>query len=243
MPVIPRADPPKEAVSWNRRPPVCSDKALALIWHDPQVCSYMPYVCISGSFRRHIDAIISVVQEFVELGACVLSPADPRVVGKSDEFLFVASDRVRSVRLVQDRHLQCIQASDFLWLVAPDGYVGTSATLEVGYAIAHSIPILAASLPADLTLRQYVSLVDGPRSAIDLAAKARSAREPKADRLLIDPHASVETVHRTLERIDRLFIAKPAEIDERAAQELDFLRQRIADVIAVPAVPRIVSGS
>src|SRR5262249_20216060 len=97
---------------------------------------------VSGSFHRHMQAIVNTVNELSAREVRVLSPADPRVVDHSGEFLFVASDRVRSIRMVQDRHLQCIRASNFLWLVAPDGYVGQSASLELGFAYANGIPIL-----------------------------------------------------------------------------------------------------
>ena len=56
---------------------------------------------VSGSFHRHLDAISVAVQELNALSVRVLSPADPRVVDAHGEFLFVASDRVRSVHLVQ----------------------------------------------------------------------------------------------------------------------------------------------
>src|SRR5579859_7212495 len=113
-------------------------------------------VAVSGSFHRHMDAITAVVQELASLSVRVLSPADPRVVAQQGEFLFVASDRVRSVRLVQDRHLESIRAADFLWLICPDGYVGQSASMEIGYAAAAGVPILATHVPSDLTMREYV---------------------------------------------------------------------------------------
>ena len=60
---------------------------------------------VSGSFHRHMEAISAAVRELASEGIRVLSPADPRIVAFQGEFLFVASDRVRSVRLVQDKHL------------------------------------------------------------------------------------------------------------------------------------------
>src|SRR6266851_5357217 len=106
---------------------------------------------VSGSFHRHMAAIGAAVKELTSQSIRVLSPADPRVVSAQGEFLFVASDRVRSVRLVQDRHLESIRAADFLWLVCPDGYVGQSASMELGYAVANNVPIFSTALPADLT--------------------------------------------------------------------------------------------
>src|ERR1035438_3372174 len=114
---------------------------------------------VSGSFHRHMGVITAAVHELASLSIRVLSPADPRVVAHQGEFLFVASDRVRSVRLVQDRHLESIRAADFLWLICPDGYVGQSASMEVGFAAAIGVPIFSTHAPSDLTLRQYVNTV------------------------------------------------------------------------------------
>src|SRR4051794_13186022 len=110
-------------------------------------------VTVSGSFRRHLAQIAADVAAFTDLGAVVLSPADPRVVDAFGDFLFVASDHHRTVRRLQDRHLAAIEASAFLWLVNPDGHVGTSASLEVGAAVALGVPVYSLTPPTDLTLR------------------------------------------------------------------------------------------
>lgn len=155
---------------------------------------------VSGSFHRHLHAISAAVQELAALSVRVLSPADPRIVAQQGEFLFVASDRVRSVKLVQDRHLESIRAANFLWLVCPDGYVGQSASLEVGYAIAAEIPIFSTHAPDDLTLRQYVTVVPSLSEALRVVMANDQLRKPEG--MLIDPHASVQVAHDILERIE-----------------------------------------
>lgn len=154
---------------------------------------------VSGSFHRHLSAIESAVNELTEFGVRVLSPADPRIVDSFGDFLFVASDRMRSVRLVQDRHLESIRAADFLWLVAPDGYVGQSASMEIGFAVAEGVPILGLTLPADLTLHQYVHQVSSVRVALEIGRAAAGRNKPES--FLLDPHASIEEAHASLERI------------------------------------------
>jgi hypothetical protein len=155
---------------------------------------------VSGSFHRHMGVITSAVQELASLSIRVLSPADPRVVAHQGEFLFVASDRVRSVRLVQDRHLESIRIADFLWLVCPDGYVGQSASMEVGFAAALGVPVLSTHAPSDLTLRQYVTTV---RTLADsLRVVAANSRPKGSEGMLIDPHASAEAAHYILGRIE-----------------------------------------
>jgi len=179
---------------------------------------------VSGSFHRHMEVITAAVQELASLSIRVLSPADPRVVAYQAGFLFVASDRVRSVRLVQDRHLECIRAADFLWLICPDGYVGQSASMEVGFAAAAGVQIFSTHAPSDLTLRQYVTIV--PTLAEVLRMVAASARPRRHGGMLIDPHASVEEAHHILERIEAV-LTSSSGFDEpayRVGREMADLR-------------------
>ena len=155
---------------------------------------------VSGSFHRHMGAITAAVHELAALNVRVLSPADPRIVAYQGEFLFVASDPIRSVRLVQDRHLDCIRAANFLWLVCPDGYVGQSASMEIGYAVREGVPIFATHAPLDLTLRQYVKVVPSLLEVAKMTSFGPQRR--RIPGILIDPHASVEQAHRVLERIE-----------------------------------------
>jgi hypothetical protein len=182
---------------------------------------------VSGSFHRHLSAITAVVQEFLSRSVRVLSPADPRVVANQGEFLFVASDRVRSVRLVQDRHLECIRAADFLWLVSPDGYVGQSAAMEVGFAAAVGVPILATHAPADLTLRQYVTTVRTLPDGLEMAAREKMSRPVCDGGLLVDPHASIEEAHYTLERIRSMLSSNPGGCSRSVYDEAEKLRTAI----------------
>ena len=112
---------------------------------------------ISGSFHRHLTQIFEAVGSLQAAGITVLSPSDPRVVDSAGDFLFVASDRIRSTHLVQERHFQCIKQSSFLLLVAPDGYVGQSAAMEIGFAVASSVPVYCERQPDDTTLSNYVT--------------------------------------------------------------------------------------
>ncbi len=168
---------------------------------------------VSGSFHRHMGAITAAVHELAALSVRVLSPADPRIVAEQGEFLFVASDPVRSVRLVQDRHLECIRVANFLWLVCPDGYVGQSASMEVGYAAAVGVPILATHAPSDLTLRQYVKTVPSLTAAVKMIAASPQRRRPEG--ILIDPRASVEKAHYILEKIGAA-LTRPNGFEEPA---------------------------
>ena len=163
-------------------------------------------VTVSGSFHRHMDEVQKAVYALTDMGVDVLSPSDPRVVDAFGEFLFVASDRLRTVRLVQSRHLAAVDASDFLWLVCPDGYVGASAAMELGWAAAKGVPVLSTTPPDDLTMRQFVTVVPDMRSA--LARLAAPDAQVGTDVALLDPTAAVADGHVQLERLGGLLLER-----------------------------------
>jgi hypothetical protein len=183
---------------------------------------------VSGSFHRHMEAVTKAVHELASLSVHVLSPADPRIVALQGEFLFVASDPVRSIKLVQNRHLDSIRAANFLWLVCPDGYVGQSASMEIGYALREGVPIFATCAPSDLTLREYVKVVPSLATAVNMISTG--PRRKCIPGILIDPHASVEKAHRILDRIGTV-LTHPGTGEEPANRvhlEMTDLRETLA---------------
>lgn len=164
------------------------------------------------------------VYALTDMGVVVLSPADPRVVDRMDAFLFVASDRLRSVRLVQQRHLFAIGESDFLWLVAPDGYIGTSAAMEIGYAVACGIPIFSTATPSDVTLREFVAVVPDMKSAL---ARTEPGHLIPSHLALLDPVAAVEQAHRGLDDL------QAALTGARSSAQTQSWRDNVDDLLEV----------
>lgn len=157
---------------------------------------------VSGSFHRHMPAIYAAVGDLRAAAVTVLSPSDPRVVDHLGEFLFVASDRLRSIKLVQDRHFEAIRCSDFLWVVCPDGYTGASTSAEIGAAYASRTRVFSANAPLDITIRQYVQTVPSIRAAIELVRTYQDARPLK--HFLLEPDYTIENAIKGLERLKPL---------------------------------------
>jgi hypothetical protein len=173
-----------------------------------------------------MSEIQDAVAELTDLGAEVLSPADPRVVDSFGGFLYVASDRLRAIRTVQSRHLAAIEASDFVWLVAPDGYVGTSAAMEIGFASAVETPVFTDSTPSDLTLRQYVTTISSIAVAINRIAEPGD--EPYD--VLLDPSGAVERAHAHLDFVERELIGPHSHEDSlvrASAREVTRILRRV----------------
>ena len=194
---------------------------------------------VSGSFRRHMTAIYDAVATLTDMGVKVLSPSDPRVVDQIGDFVFVASDRVRSIRMVQDRHLESIRSSSFLWLVTPDGYVGQSAAMEVGYAAAVGTPIYCSVAPSDQTLSKYVHVFESIQAAV---TDAGQGSDQELGSFLLNPSASINRAHADLEVIERLLQASRSTIDDRVATRVYQGANRIANMFAaIPGRPTLTT--
>ena len=190
--------------------------------------SRTPRATVSGSFHLAMPAIMDAVHDLTDAGVRVLSPADPRVVDEFGDFLFVASDRVRAIKLVQSRHLAAIEASDFVWLVAPAGYVGQSAAMEIGYAVAKGTPVFASEVPSDLTLRQYVKTLRTPREALRVLEgewHAGSISDPAAN-ILLDVSGAVDLAHRDLDQLE----ADLSSGNTRSSREAESAADRLASM-------------
>lgn len=154
-------------------------------------------VTVSGSFHRHMAQIADAVAAFGALGVEVLSPSDPRVVDADGDFLFVASDKLRSRRLVEDRHLEAIRASDFLWVVCPDGYTGASTSGEILAAAVLGKPVYSIHAALDITIGDYVETVATMADAVARAAKVQQAlaMPPVSNHVLLEPNSLLQSAY------------------------------------------------
>lgn len=130
-------------------------------------------VTISGSFRRHLVEIQRVKSELEKAEFLVLSPGGTVSLGIEQGFTFLATDLSRNVRAVEDGHLEAIRRSDMLWIVCPDGILGTSTMFEIGFAIACDVPIVTQNKVHD----QYDGLSDDLLRHIERIASIGEAIE------------------------------------------------------------------
>lgn len=135
---------------------------------------------ISGSMNRSLAEMAAAAQQLDGLGVEILSPRSFTVdESKGREFIFVEGDSETTPSAVQARHLASLAASDFVWLVCPEGYVGLSAAQEIGYALALGVPVLAGGPPADTVFAGQVSVVDDLPTRLERLAASLGSELPE----------------------------------------------------------------
>jgi hypothetical protein len=122
---------------------------------------------LSGSFHRDPEGLERQYRELALAQCQVLSPRSLEFEDNSLLFVRHAVEKRDSIRLIEQHHLQAIALSDFLWLYAPEGYIGLSGALEVGYAVAKGIPVFSSEDPEDHTLKSFITKVPSVFAAIE----------------------------------------------------------------------------
>jgi len=117
--------------------------------------STTPSIVISGSFRKYLPEIGQLIIEFQQLGIDVLSPQSAKTKNSSDEFVFLISDLPKDPKVLEQRHLDAIEEADALYIYNPEGYIGLSTAMEMGWAHALCKPIYVKEKPTDITLQNF----------------------------------------------------------------------------------------
>lgn len=123
-------------------------------------------VSIVGSFRKSPEEL-KLLFEFVQATYTLLSPTSIGWNDSNAEFVRTDVDANLDTAKVEDRHLEALRDSDFIILHAPDGYVGTSATYELGFAKALGIPIFSTHLLSDQILGSFVMPFEFHQDGLD----------------------------------------------------------------------------
>lgn len=117
---------------------------------------------LCGSFRRSPELLKACFGTLTQAFR-VLSPTSIDFVDFDAEFVRLSHEMGESVGVIEDRHLEALKSADFVWLHAPDGYVGVSAAMELGQARALGIPVFATELPTDPVIAAGVARVGAMR--------------------------------------------------------------------------------
>ena len=122
-------------------------------------------VVLCGSFRRDREGLAATFSELLDHFE-VLSPLGVNFTNPSDEFVRLPHESTDSQTEIEQRHLDALIEADFVWLHAPEGYIGTSAMFELGHAKALGIPVFSSHVPNDVTFAPWVTVVASPSEVV-----------------------------------------------------------------------------
>jgi len=93
---------------------------------------------IHGSFSKHFEEIKRIHQLFTAAGITVLAPQGTEIAAFEDGFALFAGEQGQDPRLIELMYLHNLKKLDpargFSYFVCPEGYIGTSASYELGIA-------------------------------------------------------------------------------------------------------------
>lgn len=124
---------------------------------------------IIGSFRKHYDDMTKVIRLFHKKGIKVVSPKEAEIINPDDEFVVFDYDpKHLTEKELEDLVLEKMHKCHFVYLVNPGGYIGLSASFEVGYCVAHGIDVYALEPSTELCAK-YIKDFLKPEKMVDLA--------------------------------------------------------------------------
>lgn len=126
-----------------------------------------PRAVLCGSYTRDRDGLLRAYDELIATGCQVLSPR--RMQFDNAAFVRDTAEQGISSRAIEAWHLSAIRQAHFVMVHAPDGYVGLSAAMEIGFATAQECPVFSRTAPQDIALRGLVKVVPSVYDALQAA--------------------------------------------------------------------------
>lgn len=124
-------------------------------------------VVLCGTYRKDPEGLRRTFEQLKDTGFTVLSPTNPSVETEKQGFVYMQRESLQTPDKIENRHLDAIQHADFIWFFAPDGYVGPTGALEVGFARASGIPVYTDATLKDLTIKNFVEVVESPSTVFE----------------------------------------------------------------------------
>jgi NTP pyrophosphatase (non-canonical NTP hydrolase) len=138
-------------------------------------------VVLCGSYRRDPEGLVAAYAALSDEGCAVVSPLGIEFKLQLDGFVYRQEEIGETPGAIEERHLRALETADFVWLHTPGGYVGVSASMELGFAKAAGVPVYASMQPADVTMASLVRIAASPREAV--LALRRGMPEPRVGTL------------------------------------------------------------
>ncbi|MDO8571266.1 MAG: NUDIX domain-containing protein [bacterium] len=107
---------------------------------------------LHGSFQKHFEEIKKVRELFTEYGIEVLAPRETEITSIKDGFTMFRGEEERDPRMIELlylHHVKRLGKEGFSYFVNPEGYIGKSASYELGIAQVTNVPCFFSDIPTD----------------------------------------------------------------------------------------------
>lgn len=125
-------------------------------------------VVLCGSYHRRPDLLQRIFRELEATGCRVLSPLSIDFVDTDEPIVRAKTEEDFTIDDLERFHLRAMRDADAIWLHAPEGHVGISASFELGYAHALGKPVFTLTAPTDEMLTTRVRVVASVFEALEL---------------------------------------------------------------------------
>lgn len=145
-----------------------------------------PFRCVlHGSFRKHFELIKRVHAIFTRAGIEVIAPRAADIASFENGFAFLEGEENQDPRLVELVYLQNLKRlreGGFSYFVNPEGYIGRSASYELGIAQVTNVRCFFFETPRDHPAYIQRNTIWEPESLATFISEHGQLPEPKIKR-------------------------------------------------------------
>lgn len=140
---------------------------------------------LHGSFRKHFEEIKKIHRLFTENGIEVLAPAMSEIKTIEEGFAVLESDQEKDQRMIELLYLHNLKRlgeNGFSYFVNPEGYIGKSASYELGIAQVSNVRCFFQEKPSDHPAYIHKNAVWKPEQFIEFVLENGKLPEPQTKR-------------------------------------------------------------
>ena len=160
--------------------------------------SSIKFQCVlHGSFQKHFDEIKRVHRIFSDAGIEVLAPQVSEITDMQNGFVILESDESRDTRMIEIlylHHLKRLSENGFSYFVNPEGYIGKSASYELGIAQVTNVPCFFSEQPTDHPAYLRSNSIWRPELLAEWIAQKQKLPEPRI-------HPNENVIHKLWEKL------------------------------------------
>jgi ADP-ribose pyrophosphatase YjhB (NUDIX family) len=152
---------------------------------------------LHGSFQKHFPEIQRIHRLFTVAGIKVLAPAVSEITAFQDGFAILESDTAQDQRMIELLYLHNLRQlgeNGFSYFVNPEGYIGKSASYELGIAQVTNVPCFFYNKPIDHPAYLHANSVWSPELLAEWIVQNNRLPEPRI-------HPSETTIHQLWEQL------------------------------------------